>query len=231
MNKKFPCKSDPMISQSNTGITNPEFFAKNLINFPNTSLVDRIDNMFVCKACGRKFTQKGNCQVHIKSRCPKQKQTVNGMQQNISKPENINVVAYGKEDVSFITPDQFAQMFTHGKNAVLEFVKYLHFNEEHPEYSNIFISNIKDEYATMFDGKRWLLQLRTDLLGEVYIDSVSAIDEAYQAYIKGHPELAIRRLTQFLEKYENKNVSDSSKKDIGLILYNYRDLAVDNIKK
>ena len=31
-------------------------------------------------------------------------------------------------------------------------IKYIHFNDKKPQYKNIFITNLKDKYAYVFDG-------------------------------------------------------------------------------
>lgn len=150
---------------------------------------------------------------------------------NVNNISDFKLVAYGKEDMSFITPANYDKIFKRGRNAVIEFVQFLHFNTSHPENHNIYISNIRDDYALIFDGTRWMLQQRNKVLDDMYIDSVSALDDKYYERKKNNSDLIVTKFEQFLEKRTDDKVVNDIKAELKLLIYNYRYMVEDARKR
>jgi hypothetical protein len=49
-------------------------------------------------------------------------------------------------------------------------IKNIHFTKDKPENHNIFISNIKNDYAYRFDGKKWNIEEKTEVIDAIMID-------------------------------------------------------------
>lgn len=157
--------------------------------------------------------------------------TYNIMNAYINNTYNtVKLAAYGHEDMSFITPTHYSEIFNHGKNAVPIFIKFLHFNKKHPECNNIFISNIHDDYVLIFNGHKWMLHQRDKALDDVYFDSVSTLDDVYHKQIKNNPESVVLRFEEFLDKRDNDKIANDIKNELKLLFYNYKDI-VENTKK
>lgn len=150
---------------------------------------------------------------------------------NVNSLSDIKLVAYGKEDMSFITPANYDKIFKRGRNAVIEFIQFLHFNASHPENHNIYISNIRDDYALIFDGSRWMLQQRNKVLDDMYIDSISTLDDKYYERKKTNPDLIVTKFEQFLEKRTDDKVVNDIKAELKLLIYNYRYMVEEARKK
>ena len=53
-------------------------------------------------------------------------------------------------------------------SAVMQLIKEHHFNTEHPEDMNVYISNLKDNVGKCFDGESWCTVRATDLAQDVF---------------------------------------------------------------
>jgi hypothetical protein len=47
-----------------------------------------------------------------------------------------------------------------GNETILDLIKKLHFNPKYPEYHNIYITNMKDNYAYKYNGNEWKLTIK-----------------------------------------------------------------------
>jgi hypothetical protein len=68
---------------------------------------------------------------------------------------NINVIAFGKEDMSYLTDEQCISIMDNGENCLLKLIEEKNFNKNKPEHNNIFIKNWKTKMVLMFDGEEW----------------------------------------------------------------------------
>ena len=53
----------------------------------------------------------------------------------------------------------------------------------YPEYHNIYISNIKDKYAMLYDGNNWALTKRIELINRLYEDKKNYIEDIMEEFI------------------------------------------------
>jgi len=56
-----------------------------------------------------------------------------------------------------------------------ESIKMIHFNEKRPELKNIYITNLKDKYAYIFDGNKFIAVLKSDILEEIVDNHIENI--------------------------------------------------------
>lgn len=137
----------------------------------------------------------------------------------------IKPIGYGHENVARLTSSAYTRIFNLGTKSVPEFVKTLHFNQQLPEYHNLYIANIKGEYAMVYDGEIWKIQSKDEMLSDVYTDSVSTLDEIYHKRIKDDPNLVVIRFEEFVSKYDEKLIANGIKEELKRLLYNYRHMA------
>jgi hypothetical protein len=80
----------------------------------------------------------------------------------------INIVKFGTEDLQNIfTEKQMFNLINKGGLCINESIKYIHFNDKKPEYKNIFITNLKDKYAYVFDGDTFIIKEKNEVLDEL----------------------------------------------------------------
>jgi len=73
---------------------------------------------------------------------------------------NIKIIAYGKEDLSHLLENDYKQILNKGFKSVPALVESIHFNKNKPENHNIYISNMRDNYVLIYDGRNWQLRER-----------------------------------------------------------------------
>ena len=50
-----------------------------------------------------------------------------------------------------------------------ESIKQIHFNDQLPEYNNVFITNMKDDIAYVFDGKQFISVRKNEMLNDLFV--------------------------------------------------------------
>ena len=83
--------------------------------------------------------------------------TINkGNTNNTNNTININLRAFGNEDLSYITEDFIKDLISHNLySAIPKLLKEIHFNPDHKENMNTMIPSRKEALAKTFNGDRW----------------------------------------------------------------------------
>ena len=142
----------------------------------------------------------------------------NNIQNNIHN--EIKIIAYGKEDISYITDNEYELLINKGFKSVPNLVEYIHFNINKPENQNIYISNMRDNYVLVYDGGGWQIREREDILQDMIDNKTDILNEKFDELVDKLDEITIKRFKKFLDEKDNDNVSSQLKKDLKLILYN-----------
>ena len=232
MNRKFPCKI-------------------------------RGDVKFKCEFCDKIYTTKSNLNRHV-NMCSdkrmidmeerikkemkeeieklkeenKQLQIIQNNTQNNNITQNINIVAYGKEDITLTNKD-FKSIMRRGMLSVPDLIRKIHFNEQIPENHNVYISNLRNQYVLMYDGNKWRLIDRKEALQQIYGDHYELLETKFEELteMKSLDRTTIEKWQNFLnyvnstDEYDQSNkYVDMVKEDIKKILYENRDI-VEKTKK
>ena len=154
---------------------------------------------------------------------------------NSVKVENvyINIVPYGKEDKTFMTDDEILHFLFMGVMSIPELVKFIHFNKDKPEFHNIYISNIKSNFAKRYDGLKWNICDKNDAIEEEYMRACDFLENMYIEYKeKGMlGELTKTKMDKFIIRKDNKDYVEKMAAKILMILYNNRDIVEETIRK
>ncbi|AYV76118.1 MAG: hypothetical protein Terrestrivirus4_166 [Terrestrivirus sp.] len=143
-------------------------------------------------------------------------------QQNNIKNLNINLIAHGKEDLSFITDDQMKKILNKGFKSIENLTQIVYFDKNRPENHNIYISNIKDSYVMMYDGNDWKLMNRENCLQDIYDDKCDYLVEKFEQLEGKLDESTLKRFGNFLSRKDDDKIIEQTKREIKLILYNNR---------
>jgi hypothetical protein len=139
----------------------------------------------------------------------------------------INLVGYGNEDLSKISKVDILKALQTGYKSTIKLTEAVHFNPDFPEYHNIYISNMKDKYAMMHDGKQWTLTTKEDLISKIYEDKKSYIEENLEEFVKSlHPSRK-RALARWLDTDDEDKKIKEIKENIKLLLYNSKNMIID----
>ena len=150
----------------------------------------------------------------------------NGNITNGNVINNINLVCYGKEDISKIDKTEFLEAVKCGYNSTLKLTETLHFNPKYPEYHNIYITNIKDKYAMMFCDSEWKLITKNDLIDKIYDDKKTIIEENIDDIIESISIYRKNALLRWLNTDDNDSKISKIKNEIKLLMYNKRSMII-----
>jgi len=145
-------------------------------------------------------------------------------QNNVSN--NIKLLGYRNTDISHLSDKDFISCISHSNFCIPHLIKKIHFDPDKPENHNIYISNIKNNYAMIYDGDKWNLTNKDDLINEILEEKEIIIEEKLEQWLeKGrqYPEI-MKKFTRYLEKKENDVVLDKIKDEVKLVLFNNRNL-------
>jgi hypothetical protein len=140
----------------------------------------------------------------------------------------INIVKFGTEDLQNIfTEKQMFNLINKGGLCINESIKYIHFNDKKPEYKNIFITNLKDKYAYVFDGDTFIIKEKNEVLDELLDNHAYNIKEFVEKNrddLADHTKRSMDRLLNFIyNKNENEEYVNFDKyklNNIKLLVYN-----------
>ena len=148
----------------------------------------------------------------------------NGVIQN--NTNNITINQYGKEDLSHLTFNDFNGIFNKCNSCVPNLIDLIHFNKDKPENNNIYISNLKGPYAMIYDGQKWNVVDKNTTIDDMYDDKCDILVNKYEN-LKDHlDEKTMNKFNKFLNKYEDENIKKNITKNIKLMLYNNREIAL-----
>ena len=142
----------------------------------------------------------------------------NNLQQNIHN--DIKIIAYGKEDLSFITNENYELILNKGFKSVPHLVEYIHLNQNMPQNQNIYISNVRDKYILIFDGKQWQLKERDDVLQEMIENNTDILSEKFDELVDTLDESTVAKFKRFLNEKDENRIINQIKEDLKLMLYN-----------
>ena len=135
---------------------------------------------------------------------------------------NININGFNKEDLSYISKDFLTELCKLPYSSIKNLLKHIHFNKSHPENMNVMITNRKEQYAQVFNGKQWVCELKKVVIDDMVDRSYHLIDEHYES---GGRELLKStqqsRFDNYQKKFENdKEVVNNIKKEAELLMVN-----------
>jgi hypothetical protein len=160
------------------------------------------------------------------------KQVVIDKQQIINN-NNVKLIAFGQEDMSYITDNICKQILSKGFSSVPKLIEHVHFNKDKPEYHNVYIPNFKNSFAMVFDGGDWCLRDRDDIIGQLKDDKTEFISGKFAELLEAGElsEATIKKLKRFLAEKDEDPADTNIKNDIKLILYNRRNLVLNSKKR
>jgi len=135
---------------------------------------------------------------------------------------NININGFNKEDLSYISKDFLTELCKLPYSSIKNLLKHIHFNKSHPENMNVMITNRKEQYAQVFNGKQWVCELKKVVIDDMVDRSYHLIDEHYES--GGRDLLKFTQQSRF-DNYQKKFEHDKEgvhniKKEAELLMVN-----------
>ena len=158
--------------------------------------------------------------------------------QNIIIPSE-RLVGFGKEDLTKINNNKFLKVMN-GNNITgcrifIELLKLIHFNEEYPEYQNIYITDKNREHYMVYNGNNWELNKnRTDdIIKQIEEISDIKLEEIKEEGYENKYKHIIDKIIKYNELYYNETekfikIVDERVKEY---LYNNKEIPINNYIK
>lgn len=144
---------------------------------------------------------------------------------------NVILVGYGKEKNEGFPDEDMINICKKGYESILEFFRYIHFNDKYPQYQNIYKVSSHDSDLRLYTGARWELTRKGDKIDSAiskYIGILSDIIDYNEEFKKKLGEPHIRNMTRFLDKIQDEKINKLElniiRKEIELMLYNDREM-------
>ena len=151
------------------------------------------------------------------------KKIVNNTQNNNNIQNNIKLVAFGKEDMKKLKHDDVVPLLR-GYYTPVHMTEFMHFNPDRPEYHNVYISNIKDKYAMVFNGTEWELMSKERVVDDLYQEKKDHVEENPETFLESLSGPKQRALRRWLDTPDEDIRVKRVKDEIKLLLYNKRNI-------
>ena len=126
--------------------------------------------------------------------------------------------------------------------ALEEYIKTIHFNDMRPEFKNIYITNLKDQYAYIYNGNKFIAVLKSDVLGELVDNHFENIEYSADEYKEKLNPKTVEVLDKFIDKMNSEesfidhehiktypNFKSYNINKIKMMIYNQSDKNIVNI--
>ena len=137
---------------------------------------------------------------------------------------NIKILAYNKSDLSHLKDNDYIKFIKHSNFCIPYMIKKIHFDRKKPENHNIYISNMKNNFVMVYDGGKWNIRDRNELITDMIEDNTNILEDKIEDWIERgeeYPEI-MKKFNRYLEKKENDIVLNKIKQEIKFILFNNR---------
>jgi hypothetical protein len=174
-----------------------------------------------------------NCKIHPKTLQKINKQLINNTNNGIIN--NINIVKFGSENIKDILNEkEIINILNQHYSAIEESIKTVHFNDQKPEYKNIYITNLRDNLAYIYNGNNYEAVQKTSVINKLIDDHVYNIEVSLENYKHKLSEKSAKVLEKLIEKIndeqtkindynhekEYKNFKAFKINEIKLLIYN-----------
>ncbi len=165
---------------------------------------------------------------NIKNNINNSNNSNNNINSNNVNNTNIVVVNYGQEDMAKVDKKKIIECITRGAyNSAYRLTDLIHFDPEHPENQNIYISNMKNKYAMEYKNGSWNMVTKKELVDKIYRNKKEYIEENIEEFYKSLTSKQRESLDAWLNSDDDDDKNKSIKDDILLLLYNKRRMIMD----
>ena len=166
----------------------------------------------------------------IKSSHKSNTNILNGnLTQNITN--NTYICKFGEENMEHLTKKQLIYLFNRCFGSIPEFAKLTYFNKDVPENCNVYLPNIKDKYACFFNGTKWEMKRKDEIIDNIYETAEAFLIEKFDDLKEGLGKDTLTKYTRWLNEHTQDERENVAKEQIKLLLYNEKDMVIELRKK
>lgn len=149
----------------------------------------------------------------------------------ITNNNNITIIAHGRENFDKITENDIIKALIRGTNSVPLITELMHYNDQYPEFQNIYIPNISQKYCMVYDGNDWLLKDNDDTIDSLYATKYGLLEGKFEEFFDKltiSQQNSFKRFIDLNDKADEEDDTDAKriisgiKHQLKLLLYNKR---------
>ncbi len=91
--------------------------------------------------------------------------------------------------------------------AIEESIKKVHFNDDRPEYRNIYITNLRDNIAYVYNGNKFEAVQKYSIINQLIDQHMNNIEVSLEDYKDRLPERTVEILDKLIEKLQDDHTS------------------------
>ena len=141
------------------------------------------------------------------------------------KEQNIILNNFGNENIDYFHHKYFNFLLKSPFSSVPAFLKDLNFHPNHPENHNVKITNIKLPYASVWEGNKWNIRDKKQVIENMVVKGFNIIDGQNEIINKLDPEKQ-KRYEDFHSKFESadKELYKNLNKETEMVVINNKDI-------
>jgi hypothetical protein len=123
---------------------------------------------------------------------------------HITNQQNIYINNHGHENLEYISGSYMSKLLKIPFGALPKLIKHIHFNPDHPENHNIKITNKKLPYASVWEGDKWTVKDKKEVIANMVDNGFNILDDHYDN--NGKEDLnnnQTSRYTEFKSKFQS----------------------------
>jgi hypothetical protein len=142
----------------------------------------------------------------------------------------INICKFGSENISeILEKKEIFNILNSRYKALEESIKTVHFNKNRPELRNIYITNLRDNIAHVYNGNKFQAVGKHSILNELINNHLENIELSFENYREKLPAKTCEILDKFIEKIQNEN-KIMIDEDNNKTFKNYKEFKINEIK-
>ena len=186
----------------------------------DTQMIPRDTQIYKCQHCSKLFSANCSMNRHIRLYCKelklKQENTrlqeeirslqtqvitvnnnniTNNNSNTINNNQKIIINAYGSEDLKYLLPKLPTLIQHFPASAVTDVICETYYDPDHPENKSVKIRSTKEKWAQVYNGDKWEMQKKFDVIMNVLQKSFEMIDEFYESTNVQHPDYRQNKVT------------------------------------
>jgi len=149
--------------------------------------------------------------IHPKTLQKINKNLINGNNNTINSGtvnNTIQIVKFGSEDIkSILSTKEIKNILNCRYKAIEESIKKVHFNDDRPEYRNIYITNLRDNIAYVYNGNKFEAVQKYSIINQLIDQHMNNIEVSLEDYKDRLPERTVEILDKLIEKLQDDHTS------------------------